>query len=1579
MDKLFQWKTGPASAMLLAGLLAASAAHARPAGTVVVDVVALDQSIVYNRFGSHNPYGMMYALKSDVIDLKTGKTLDQPGVVATPCEVALRSDKRPRPLVIRANVGDKLEVNFTNLLCTDAPGTPGNDPFAEDFEEPAIEPVEEEIGQVIVRPPNGFNRPATRLASMMFQGLTHDPSSNTWDPEITGISGIAPGRTITYRLLAEREGNYLAHDNGAPAGGEGDGGSTVMGLYAAVNIEPPGSNVYRSQVRAEIWTMAKRQAAPGKVLNYEAIDTTGRFGPAGAPLLNMHRDLGDGRWQLVHADINAIVQDFAVVDDGYSGTNENWFREFTLVFQDELKTRQVFADVIDPSGAGAGIRDGFGINYGASGVGSIVAANRLGLGPAAGCVECGLEEFFLTSWANGDPAMVVKYGVDGKPQQLYPDDPGNVHHNYVGDPVKFRTMQAGVKETHVFHLHANQWFGQDKSDKSTYLDSQTIGPKTAMTYGIAYVGSNRNLSVGDAIFHCHMYPHFAQGMWGLWRNHDVFEDGTRRLPDGELGAGTDPRLGRTNGGAFSPAVVPIRGQALAPQPTYGSAATPGYPFFMAARAGHRPPQPPLDLAADSQLGPTGLGRHLVLGGERVLGEGVMAGDLSSVITRAELELLPHEGTPLERAAMKFHARAGVASKTVDGLAKPFKLNGKTATAGAPFSDPCPATAPVRRYDVSIIEFDMVVNKAGWHDPQARINVLTSDVAAYEGQKRTAEPFFFRANSGDCVMFHHTNRTPHELKKDDFQVRTPTDTIGQHIHLVKFDVMASDGGNNGWNYEDGTFARGALVERVEGALKPGGKVRRVDAATGVSRAVADAQRAKVLPDPHSLAYQTTIQRWWADELYDKAGSDRTLRTVFTHDHFAASSIQQHGFYNALVVEPKGSQWLTADGQPLTSGVGTEAIIQSATDRKAHPDFREFMLASADFSLLYKPDGTPIDPPLVPEAISTHHHNPFLVNYKNEPLPLRLSADGEKTGLYTDQRGDPAFVFSSEVHGDPFTPVLKAYEGERVQIRLIHGAQEVQQVFTVHGQRWRREVSNPKSPYVGAQEIGISEHFEVDTGRMAQVTGGAKQADYLYHYGTTDALWNGAWGILRTYDTPTAVDRRTGREARNMVRPLNGFLAAAPALRAGVQNRAGVTGCPVGAPLRRFNVEAWAARDLLPGGRLVYNERAGISDPSALMYVHAGDVAAFRSGAKPPEPFVMRANAGDCVQVNLTNRLPADQPVPDLTGDALMPMTTSLNADDVRPSKYVGMHAQLMHYDVRSSDGANVGYNPEQLAAPGETRTYAWYAGKLAWESANGAVQIGQPIEYGTVPLRAMSDVIKQGAQGLIGALIIEPKGATYWDEANLARLPDGATNSRATIRAGAETYKEFVLQYQDGLNLRVDDQTGPESQIYQHFVGDDSYDFGERGLNYRTEPLWSRIDYSAQDRSSICTQALVISGDINPCLLQSTLMVDDDRDLPVGKTGLPVETPVFEAKAGDAVKFRVLQSDGRARMHSFRVIGHNYADMGMDDYITPGNSFMAPGKGITASLYGGAKKGYWHYRDGPNAFVNTGIWGLFKVR
>jgi hypothetical protein len=55
--------------------------------------------------------------------------------------------------------------------------------------------------------------------------------------------------------------------------------------------------------------------------------------------------------------------------------------------------------------------------------------------------------------------------------------------------------------------------------------------------------------------------------------------------------------------------------------------------------------------------------------------------------------------------------------------------------------------------------------------------------------------------------------PKEFEVDDFQVRTPTDIIGQHIHLPKWDLTTNDGAANGWNYEDGALSPEMVVERI----------------------------------------------------------------------------------------------------------------------------------------------------------------------------------------------------------------------------------------------------------------------------------------------------------------------------------------------------------------------------------------------------------------------------------------------------------------------------------------------------------------------------------------------------------------------------------------------------------------------------------------------------------------------------------------------------------------------------------------------------------------------------------------------
>ncbi len=82
------------------------------------------------------------------------------------------------------------------------------------------------------------------------------------------------------------------------------------------------------------------------------------------------------------------------------------------------------------------------------------------------------------------------------------------------------------------------------------------------------------------------------------------------------------------------------------------------------------------------------------------------------------------------------------------------------------------------------------------------------------------------------------------------------------------------------------------------------------------------------------------------------------------------------------------------------------------------------------------------------------------------------------------------------------------------------------------------------------------------------------------------------------------------------------------------------CPAAAPSRKISVTAVAAQDALPGGTLVYNNRTNqggiLHDPTAILYVRTNDIDAATGKLKtdvPVEPLVLRANAGDCIELTL----------------------------------------------------------------------------------------------------------------------------------------------------------------------------------------------------------------------------------------------------------------------------------------------------------------------------------------------------------
>jgi hypothetical protein len=1716
-----------------------------PAGCarlIRASVVALDQPFSWNRYGAVEPQGMMYALERDVVHVSDPDGLPPSSQALAAGKVMLRKDKRPRPLVLRMNVGDCLAVKFRNLL------------------NPNLKEIDEQA-------------PHTRAASIHVIGMqlfTIDDDGSYVGANASSV--IDPGGTIDYLLYAEREGGYLIHSMGAIVGGEGDGGSISAGLFGAVNVEPQNSIWLRSQVtRAELQLATGISASDGQPsINYAKRYTSGPY--SGLPIFEML----DGN-TLVHSDLTAIITgpNFGSFDSTYPYATTGLypqrnqpFREFTIIFHDEIGAVQAFPQFEDyvlqfPLHS---VRDAFAINYGTGGIGAEILANRFGVGPVWDCVECKYEEFFLSSWSVGDPAMVVDFpanapcnndvdrlrvGWDCTPdpgpkatKAFYPEDPSNVYHSYLSDHVKFRNLHAGTDDHHIFHLHAHQWTHTPREDKSSYLDSQAIGQGASYTYETVYGGSgNRNKTAGDSIFHCHFYPHFAQGMWSLWRVHDVLEVGTeldnegrpavgsRALPDGEIPRGTPipavvpiPTLPRAP--IPAPAWV-VAGQIVTEDPAVLEARRlagqgrwhPGYPFFVPGIAGHRPPHPPLDTIDDG-----GLPRHVVTDGTAVSEE--TRHSFRKDLVTLDVDWIPETGTPLEVLAMRFHAASG--HTTSFGT---FVTNGRPAAPGAPYADPCPANAPNRLFKAADIQIDAVLNRAGWHFPQQRMISLWEDVDDYlskAANRKPPEPFFIRAESGDCVEFQLTNLVPNEYQLDDFQVRTPTDILGQHIHLVKFDVTSSDGAGNGFNYEDGTFAPEEVQERLCA-------IRRLNPACGEpAEGHCDFEVASTdcpVPEEHPffdgfqdvdcdgindfLGAQTTVQRWWADPIpvhnpdVNARRSTRTLRTVFTHDHFGPSTHQQVGLYGGLIVEETGTTWVhnetgatlgnRHDGGPTT----WQAVIRSS---HVEDEFREFLVATADFQLAYEPSNArgrcpdedlgwaapdlainpparklvgphalyekpqycpvneddpdhplylvPFSPPC-PEAVSADDPGTTSVNYRSEPLALRVrdpDTNNQAPGIPGDlsfayetrtDREDPDFNGPPYNHpsspkipysaltkdlrnGDPFTPLIRVYEGDRVLVRTLVGAHEEEHNFSIHGVKWLFEPHSKNSGYRNSQNNGISEWFDFQIPAVPTLEDN-EETDFLYKpTSAAEWQWNGAWGLFRVYRAPRTdpADRLELLASQNpdarandktpfaVIDTAEADLLEAPR-RPGPQDGVPANTVPIGCPptlsnrrtnFVKYEIFAVSAQEVLqddgyPVPGLIYNRRPDsvsypgggsrsgpLHDPTAILFVHGSDllwVAPPGGGPARPrlkqtvrrEPLVLRAKAGDCIRVTLKNELPANYA--DQDGWNAVPMIVEdFNANDVAPSREVGLHPQLVYYDIQTSDGSNVGINPssfgKQTVPPGQKITYFWYAGDFNAE----VTPPHTPIEFGSTGLSS-SDPVKHANKGAVGAMIIEPPGSVWTEDTIPETTPFGVVDrlsrASATIETSNEEFREFVLVFQDNVNLRYSDGAPVESLA----VNEDATESAQKAINYRTEPIWFRRGHAPttpmEDTREITDFHLVLS------------------DTWIGDRP---ETPIFTAQANQPTRFRLIHPGGHTQAHVFDLHGHIWEELPyVNDSKAIGNNPNSEwqgsrgGHGPTnhheAVLKHGAggkfgATGDFLYRDYAPWLLDDGIWGLLQV-
>jgi hypothetical protein len=642
----------------------------------------------------------------------------------------------------------------------------------------------------------------------------------------------------------------------------------------------------------------------------------------------------------------------------------------------------------------------------------------------------------------------------------------------------------------------------------------------------------------------------------------------------------------------------------------------------------------------------------------------------------------------------------------------------------------------------------------------------------------------------------------------------------------------------------------------------------------------------------------------------------------------------------------------------------------------------------------------------------------MNYRGEPLPMRVfkplvanpkaapDAGDLSSAFRSIERLDPAFSiqprpgaqidptcrssgcfkfpFQPISRGmgptDPYTPLLHGYEGDKVQVRLLVGAHTSMHDYTMHGLRWLAEPFHDNSGYRATQFITLSEHYEL-LFNLPRV-GAGPSTDYLYNANASyEGLTNGAWGLLRSW---------------NPEKP-QGFLklldAAAPSPPPPLKPPPGLTtDCAKGKPcIREYEVHAMTVQQATgdPKAALIYNSRGAnlldgksdtgnpLEDPLALVYVLVPKGQAHKP-TRTVEPLVLRANAGDWIHVTLVNDFTGDEAVFNTYEAASrfgLTYAAPYNYIPIASSPNVGLHAQLVSYDARASDGASVGNNPVQTAPPKGKVEYWWYAGKIEDGKAT-------PVEFGAINLMP-SDPLMHVYRGLFGALVIEPAGSRW--------IADPHSAASATVWAGDQVFREFVVMYQNDANMLTNGQswwaTGNPLA----------------GFNYRSEPAWLRFGKHL-DRA-LGKQAPLDWTHLTPTDVQNISLlpmsgVDQTATTSNQLVGADPQTPIFRAPARMPARFRLVMPGGDGdNQITWELTGHVWQEEPYADASTRiGYNPMSQSVG-TLTGYGAASAydvvladtpgttpsggrygvpGDYLYRAWTANMFQGGAWGIFRV-
>jgi hypothetical protein len=335
----------------------------------------------------------------------------------------------------------------------------------------------------------------------------------------------------------------------------------------------------------------------------------------------------------------------------------------------------------------------------------------------------------------------------------------------------------------------------------------------------------------------------------------------------------------------------------------------------------------------------------------------------------------------------------------------------------------------------------------------------------------------------------------------------------------------------------------------------------------------------------------------------------------------------------------------------------------------------------------------------------------------------------------------------------------------------------------------------------------------------------------------------------------------------------------------------------------------------------------------------------------------------------------------------------NNNLIRPSSYVGLHAQLVEYDSSRDDGVLVGQNAAGSAGPvppAGQKTYRWYAGDLRHVPVPNSNPlrvniVATPVEFGGTNLLS-ADRVKQPQKGLFGALVIEPAGSTWPNTlAQLAtagtrqQVPDsqgsGAatrlTRAQATVTstAGAAgsggTYREGLVIGHKITNLRWADGSAVINVNQGELGREGAEDSGHAGFNYATEPPWFRFPLAPDAPFGNAGTPNSYGSIPNAhAYYANNLVAGEPNSIPaivgVSAENDPV-TPVIRATAGQATRMYVLNGASADRDGAFILHGHLWQ---RDPYVCPGQSDLGlagrcnPAEPVPSRALGFNRQGKW---------------------